>query len=67
MSTHLLHFKEDDNHHDASSESPAAIMIVMTTHPASPVLCNATLEMCRVELERDGDDYDDDDFDVVMI
>ena len=35
---------------------------------ASPMVSNATLEMYSVEIERDGDDYDDiDDDDVMMM
>ena len=69
--THLSH----DNHHDASSASPAVSMIIMSTHlphlkshdnhhdasSASPMLSNTTLEMYSIE--RDCDDYDDDDDD----
>ena len=58
---HLLHIQPDDNHHDASSASPALMRKIMTTLPLpSPMVSNATLEMCCIE--RDADEYDDDDF-----
>ena len=62
MSTHLLHLQSEENHHDASSASPAVTVIILTTHPLRhQSVSNATLEMYSIE--RDADDYDDDDDD----
>ena len=60
MSMHHLRLQSDDNHHDAPSASPAVRMIIMTTHSLQRRL-TPHLKCTRVEIERDADNYDDDD------
>ena len=60
MPTHLLHPKADDNHHDASSASPAVMMISMTTHRLH--LQWAERQFCNV-CEKDEDDEEEGDDD----
>ena len=58
MPMHVSHLQSEDNHHDASSASPA----VNDNHDyasSASMVFPATLEMSSVE--RDADDYDEDD------
>ena len=58
MSTHLLHFKPDDNHHDTSPASPAVIMIIMSTHLLH-LACSSLLQL--LSEKRDDAEHRDDD------
>ena len=61
MSTQLLHLKSDENHHDASSASPAVIMTIMSTHLLHLQRC-LTRHLKRIEEKDDEDNRDEDDF-----